>query len=96
MVRDGEERTSERGIRIMGSTGTIMIWGEGGTKDIHFAGEGTWRDDGAVSDMGSLEEKEQGQEEQAKFRCEMLAERCQGNIQVEAPTWNAGEKTQGT
>ena len=45
--------------------------------------------------MGTLEEKEQGQEEQAKFRCEMLAERCPGNIQVEAPSWSTGEKTQG-
>lgn len=36
MVRDGEEGTGERGIRIMGSTGTTMIWGEGGTKEISF------------------------------------------------------------
>lgn len=43
--------------------------------------------------MGTLEEKEQGQEEQAKFRCEMSAMRCPGNIQVEAPSWseNSGD-----
>lgn len=42
--------------------------------------------------MGMSEEKEQGQEELPKFRCEMLAERCPWDIQMEAPSRSTGEK----
>ena len=55
-----------------------LLWGregEGGLRDIFYSDGGTRMDDRAVSDISTSEEQEQGQEERAKFRCEMLAER---------------------
>lgn len=92
-MRDGEAGTDQRSIRIVESAGSTLGGEGGGPRDIPSSGGGTWRGDGATSDMSTSEEQEQGQEEGAKFRCEMLAERFQRLIQVEAPSWSAGEKT---
>ena len=76
MVRHGEAGRDQRGISIMESeVSTMGREGEGGLRDIFYSDGGTRMDDRAVSDISTSEEQEQGQEERAKFRCEMLAER---------------------
>lgn len=76
MVRHGEAGRDQRGISIMESeVSTMGGEGEGGRRDIFSSDGGIRMDDRAVSDISTSEEREQGQEERAKFRCEMLAER---------------------
>lgn len=64
MVRGREKGTNQRGIKIMGSTGSTMEGeGEEEQKTSPSSDGGTWRDDGTISDMSMSEEKEQGQQE---------------------------------
>lgn len=53
-----------------------LLW-EGREKELESppSGQLTWRDGGAIPDLGLSEEKEQGQEEWSKFRCGMLGKR---------------------